>query len=447
MIEAGTLLKLLYLLDKIKNLSTFKKRNKIKISAKHVVFISESSVQELLSGNTNRLKGPRTEPILVWENEIFEFAKQIYRPRFKFGNNYIRWEDTPIWQEKSHDGNLVYKKFTKDLFESELKKHDTVGYDCIKELFGEIDDTFSFLEFLKLSYFEDGCGGGGIIEHYEFKPIFIVALWIENLDEDPIILKNYKGKLYYPNYGFEFRKESWGFGEEERCLLPPVPLKKGESLLIPEILLLGEINDSGTSKPFLQFQRTEEMISFDIYDDPNKFLMFGPSLSIEEVNFEKASLNIHPFNSSRVLRLSKHYLVGSCPYIFAFDGKEHIYIKELFINSYKEEIKVLNYQYFIIAELEDEITYLDEIKLDTFSDESIYHLKDIRLKKGEFICIRCLNNNVNQRLMLSGFYRPVNYLKMANPDDIHNKIKIIENFILSKSGLPSRYCIRKAKLF
>jgi len=237
MIETKTLITLLPILNSIKNLSIFSERKKMKISAKHLVITSESAMQEFLSGDTLRLKGPKTESILLDENEIFKSAKKLYRPSFKWGKSYHKWEDTPVWQENNQKRDLVHRKLNTSLFMKELNSNDPLVFSYISGAFEKIDDSFNFFDYLQIIYYEDDCGGGGIVERYEFKPIFIVALWIENLSEEPIKLNSYKGKLYYPNDGLEFRTDSWGFGEEKENELPNLNLKKGESLLIPELLL------------------------------------------------------------------------------------------------------------------------------------------------------------------------------------------------------------------
>lgn len=433
MIEANTLLGLLDILSAIKNLSLLSKGRKISISAKHLVFISESAVQEFLSGDMSRLRGPRTERIYLFENSIFKFAKQIYRPRFTWGRSYRRWEDIPTIQRGGNRAGLVQRKLDRKSFERELAKHDNLGFSCVKDIFGEIDESLSFSEFLQISYYEDICGGGGIAEHYEFKPIFIVALWVENLDAMPLQLKNYRGKYYYPHHGYEFRKESWGMGENYEDILPPISLQKGESLLIPELLLLGEINDSGTSEPFLIFHKEiGEILKFDVYNDPQKFFIFGRSLSIEEMNFKKEQMNIHAFNSSRILRLSKDYMMGSCPFLFGLTEKGIRYIKEIFINSTTEEIEFVNTKQFLVAELEDEVSYLNDVKLISDSKEPLVIYKDIKLNKGEYIYIKCPDGNAYEKVQLKGSYKPLTDTIKLTPLSVHSKVKLIKKFMLTQ---------------
>jgi hypothetical protein len=432
MIEANTLRSLLDILNGIKNLSVLIKGKKISLSAKHLVFISESAVQEFLSGDMSRLRGPRTQGIYLFENGIFKFAKQIYRPRFMWGRNYSRWDDIPNFKRSGNRGGLVQRELDKRSFERELAKHDSLGFSCVKDIFGEIDKSFSFSEFLQISYYEGSCGGGGIAEHYEFKPIFIVALWIENLDEIPVLLRNYRGKYYYPHQGHEFRKASWGMGENYEDILPPIGLQKGESLLIPEMLLLGEISDSGTSEPFLLFHKEiGEILKFDVYNDPQKFFIFGPSLSIEEVSFKKEQMNIHAFDSSRVLRLSKDYMAGSCPFLFGVTEKGIRYIKEILVNSNTEEIELSNNKQLLIAELEDEVSYFTDVNLISDSKEPLVIYKDIKLNKGEYVYINCPDGYVYKKVQFKGSYKPLSDTTILTPLSIHSKIKLIKYFMLT----------------
>jgi hypothetical protein len=320
----------------------------------------------------------------------------------------------------------------KVLFENELKKNDPLVHRYVKNTFGEVDDEFDFSEFLRINYYEDGCGGTGIIETYEFKPIFIVALWIENLDEEPLKLKNYAGKFYYPHDEFEFRKESWGFGEKIEKELPYLSLKKGESLLIPELFLLGEIKDSGNRKPFLQFfGEMADIFTFDIYSDPNKLIVFGPSISIEKLNFEKETLKIHIFNSSNVLRLSKDFACGSCPLLFGFNGKKFIFIREILTNSFLEEIEFSGFRYLIIAELKDEISYFNEIRLESDFDDPIILYKNINLDEGQYITIEFPKNGNYNKLIIKGFYQTRHEIGKNSPENIYSKIRLINNFNIS----------------
>ena len=77
MIEPITLVELLGWLKSIKNLSVLLEKNRVKISAKHLVIISGSAIQDFLSGDTSRLKGPKTEYIYQDENEILKFVNIV----------------------------------------------------------------------------------------------------------------------------------------------------------------------------------------------------------------------------------------------------------------------------------------------------------------------------------------------------------------------------------
>lgn len=429
MIDANTLISLLPVLLSIKNLSILSRRNKIKASAKHIVITSDNAVQDFLNGDIERLKGPRTESIYFNENEIFKFAKQIYRPSFKWGNSYQKWEETPIWQEGADLGGSAYRKLDKITFENEIKKNDPLVFRYVENTFDEINDEFNFSEFLRINYYEEVCGGYEIDEFYEFKPIFIVALWIENLDEEPLKLKSYEGNFYYPHDDFEFRKESWGFGEKIENELPQLSLKKGESLLVPELLLLGEIKDSGNRKPFLKFYgEMSDIFKFDIYSNPNKLVVFGPSISIEKLNFERESLRIHTFNSSNVLRLSKDFACGSCPFLFGFNGEKFIFIKEILANSFLEEIEFLNFEYLIIAELKDEISYFNEIRLVSDFDEPITLYNNVKLEEGQYILIKFPKNGDYNKLIIKGFYQTRHEIVKNTPEIICSKRRLIDDF-------------------
>jgi len=156
MIETETLITLLPILNSIKNLSIFSERKKIKISAKHLVITSESAMQEFLTGDTLRLKGPKTESILLDENEIFKYAKDLYRPSFKWGKFYKKWEDTPVWEEKNKGEGLVYRKLNASLFLKELNTNDSLVFSYITSAIKKVDSSFNFSDYLKIIYHPPG---------------------------------------------------------------------------------------------------------------------------------------------------------------------------------------------------------------------------------------------------------------------------------------------------
>ncbi len=118
--------------------------------------------------------------------------------------------------------------------------------------------------------------------------------------------------------------------------------------------------------------------------------LFGPSIWPEGLQFYKNGSNlwqgIHEFNLENLYVLDRHWALGSCPHLFFVrDNTEQTeYLGEI-LGGVQNKTCVINFTTasspgkLIIAELEYEKTYLQEISVD-----NKILARDITLSRGEY---------------------------------------------------------------
>ena len=262
--------------------------------------------------------------------------------------------------------------------------------------------------FCKVTYFYEECGGC-VEEIIEFKPIWLVLLWIENISDGSVEIEGYTGKMYYPNSGLEYREyESSSHekneGEDYSRNIPLDVLQKGESILIPEYILLAPIEsyitENNKELKYDEFGPEFGFVyNFTINRTKDKFYLLGPSLRIKEIKLTRKTEKVHEFDVTNMLTVSERFNVGSCPYAIGYKDDEFIYIKDILSKRY-EAINIRNYKYIIIAEIEDEITLLEKVIICNEGSQKTVLTNEI-LKKGNFIVIN--NSERNTRLFLVKF--------------------------------------------
>jgi hypothetical protein len=138
-----------------------------------------------------------------------------------------------------------------------------------------------------------------------------------------------------------------------------------------------------------RFSDQMEQFSFtEIKNEMNDFSVLGQSLIPEEIIYNKDNKlehsGIHELDLKRVYSINRHWMCGSCPHLFYndFNGTS-IYVKELF-SLYPNKMNIEKFiipkgiNRFIIAELEDEKTFIELIKIN---GEIV--VENLTLVKGE----------------------------------------------------------------
>lgn len=406
--------------------------NNSQLSTKHLVIKSTSTIKQFIDNEFIDLyEDLYSRRIFLKENEVFNELSKIIRNNDKI-NNYDSWEETPVSHLKEKSVNMVNLDMDISKLLRLSEKHDLLTYSITKSLLSnEVD--INPKNFCEHKFFFEGCSEC-VREVIEFRPNWHVLLWIENLNDEPVTLHNYNGQIYYPHNRHGIRKDYYGTGEEFEREFPIKTLQKGESVLIPEFILLAPINiDKNVEETKLVYDEIENYYGYNYeYEEnhqKNDFYLVGPSMSIEEININGKNEPIHKFSVNNMLTVSKTFNVGSCPYVLGFKNDKWHYIKDI-LTFGKEKINIEGFKKIIIAEIEDEITHLyNVIAKNKYISKVIIENKI--LKEKDIILLDNLENYIE--LIIDGYY--VSRNKYIDQEDIiyfkyQNIKKLLNNVTL-----------------
>jgi len=375
---------------------------------------------------------------------VYECLKKLFRSSTII-NSYGNWDQVPL-------------KLNKKLIDYERIQCAISNLDELKDLSKKLDpkvttkvieelESKSFSieagDFCERTYSHDPCGGC-IEEIIEFRPLWFVMLWIENLSDNLLKIEEYSGKIYYPNYGLECREISYSYdlGEKYTGMLPLRALGEKESILIPEYIILAPLKLNACELRNLTSHDMNVEFSYDYdllrIDNPRDFLLIGNSFQVDSIKINGKEEKIHKFDPSNMLAVSKRFNVGSCPYLIGFKDGKVPFVKEILIRR-SEEIDIRNYDYVILAEIEEEIAFIETLTIskgDCFKQLA----KNVILKRGNYIRIN--NFEGYEKLFLIGTYLPKISLRKPPPDIVIYKYKNLKQFLTTSAT--SRYAVRYA---
>lgn len=391
---------------------------------KHLVVRDDHVCQELLSGKFETLyKNLRSKRVYLQENEVLRFFRGVFRTHTRV-TEYATWADTPV--ARLHDG--ISQKLDRVLTIEELRELTRVIDPLVThEILASASELgrVSPSDFCHVTYFYDGCGETGVAEITTLRPLWLVLLWVENVSNEPRTLRGYSGLLYSPSDGLGYRDLSQPEREPYSSRLPFDLLQSGESLLIPERILLAPLKaPSSTEGQDLHIERFEDfglLCSLERQHELQGFDQIGPSLRITHVRLKMFTSGVHRFDLSNVLTLSAQFYVGSCPVLCAYRNGGLIYLKDLIVEG-PETVDIRGQDHLVIAEILDETTVLSAVTLsDPDSTKSV--AKDLVLQQGEFILISNLREF--SHLHIEGRYFPT-----RTPTDpkavLPHKLEILE---------------------
>ena len=355
---------------------------------------------------------------LLANNDIGQFiaemlASHVEGPMRFFGDNFNSIE--------------AYRKERPDANCSRTDYEGYAYFDCVRKCtdqefnsrIGSIDRFNKFLmdmgattDELCVAVADNGeCGDGTVSEEYLTRPPWVVFLALTNITPKPIAIEQIVGQRDLSN---KFRllgteKVSWNIS------MPKCEISKNQSVLIPLSLLLGPIQEAGESqvsiKPLADLGEFSEVMNLTNFPEngASSLRVVGPSF-MPQIISSKASdsqenQKIHSLDMASVYTIDRVWRCGSCPHLFVItdSGALH-YVGELLAKGQgvpvSESIRLpADTSRLLIAELEDEISYLSEISLDG-------HIvaRDVELSKGDSLE---LDAEGAKMLSLTGAYFPL----------------------------------------
>ena len=257
--------------------------------------------------------------------------------------------------------------------------------------------------------YEAGCEGIEWQEEYLLRDLWCVFLSVENVSENSLSLKSLDCEISKVDGFSDFNIPS----TSDCIALPAAPIKPGKSVLIPLAVALPpvspiDIQRYSTDPDFPTGEYYQALSHCSINeDDIEDILVYGGIIRPRKIIFDKKgrSFNhsVHTLNLSDFYEIDMHWGCGSCPHLFFVDSEKR-YIRELLAlceNRVGEDSFVIpdGVKKIVIAELEDEITKIEALKIDGKT-----HLSNLELKKGEELEI---NVSYGQKIEVTGKYLPL----------------------------------------
>lgn len=261
--------------------------------------------------------------------------------------------------------------------------------------------------------FNDGCGGVECHEQFVLRPLACLFLAVENRSSEAVRIDRFAGRQNldaesYTSFGGQVM-EPFELPLSRTSILP------GEHLLVPMAVVLLPFNmpeyvvlhkeessdkpGSWTTKTHLSIEK-DRLVGF-------MYSSLGPVVLPRTIGCENSNdeTELHEFDFSRVYRLDKGWACGSCPHLFIFD-EDWAFKSSLFEHSqgrsvFNEVAISGGIQRIAIAELEEEISWIDEIVYD-----GDIIARDVTLKKDQVIFVDVPEGIGTKHLLFKGGYRP-----------------------------------------
>lgn len=381
-----------------------KKDNKPIISIKHLIVKSDFVINQIIKNKFVKLyEELHSKRIYLYKNEIFGNLEKMFRDHI-IENNYESWEKTPVKDIRDKNSDIFEKEIGLIELKDLIKKHDPIITNNILTAIEKDGKQINPDNFCKVKYIYDPCGDS-ISESIQFKPIWLVMLWIENISDKPVKIESYNGEIYYPHNGLEYRPFKRYEGEDYKKDVPAGILQKGECIFIPEYILLAPLENYLDEEEIeIKCDDFKKYYGF-IYNLTNiktkdDFYLIGASLNINHIKVESRFEEIHELKLENMLTISEFFNVGSCPCIIGCKSRKFYFIKNILIENI-EQINIRDFEYLIIAELENETAFLKRVIIsnEVFQKEL---LRNKILQKGGFILIN--NTKHNTKLIIEGEY-------------------------------------------
>lgn len=260
--------------------------------------------------------------------------------------------------------------------------------------------------------YEAGCEGIEFQEEYLLRAIWGVFLAVENVSDAPITLSHLEAK-YSDQAGFR------SFGESAtkavQVELPQAPLSPGMTAIIPVTVLIpplhplgAEVTSTDSPDGAADYFRA---VSYCLMEPRHaeECLTYGGVVQPCSLSYRKSAReliqNIHSFDLTNFYEIDMHWGCGSCPHLFFLfqDNQQLQYNRELLRSCEGRQGSDVftvpaGVTEFIIAELEDEVTFLRRITINGKAT-----LKDVALEKGDDLRISVFPGDVVE---LMGQYQP-----------------------------------------
>jgi hypothetical protein len=394
------------------------------VIGKHFEFLSEiaqSNFQRFPVANSLLLRTPS----LNFLGNVVNSHKNGYRyggvpgDVFTTREEYLEAHADSDIRPTSSEGGFVYFSFERTPSVDEITTR-VASEDGVTRLLLEAGIPVRLLTRAVAS--EDGCGGG-FPESYRTRPFWGVFLVITNASDQHLRLHALGGETYGSGT-HDFHPMHTVPGTVEISVpLPEAPIAPGASVIIPVATVLGPLDHIPVQAWYSEGSTLGQAYSQSFahvttYEERTlASFTWGPTLLPKRVEYIYDGFiqheSVHDLNLENVYEIDRHWAMGSCPHAFAIDsaGKAR-YLGEVVARGCNlvvtDTILVPDSsEMIVIAELEDEVTYLREIR-----SGSDLLASNVRLTKGMSLVLR----PTTRVITVQGSYSPLGSEEPAKPD-------------------------------
>lgn len=418
-----------------------------KLLCRYFVCENYENLIEISCGDLSKF--PIDNPLLV-NNKLLTSLKQIiathpesYRHANAWGESFSNKESYLNKHPEAHvtndsDGMYSYFQAVRTPSSEELEK--IRHQDGILNLMMEEGIPIKHITSIVAGY-GDGCGEDIFQEEYIFRQVWCVFLAITNISDRPFVLVSLEGKDSIKQGFSKFSVFDKGF---DIINLPNAPIMPNESAIVPIAIILPPLyalkrdeysstSNGGDLGEQLQVVTHESIIPNNIED----FLTYGGQINTKSIRYKLDgnvhSQDIHPFDLTNMYSIDRNWQMGSCPHLFYVNDTAS-YVRELLAlceSCIGEDVFVVpnNVDSIIIAEIEDETTEINSIKID-----GEICAQDIVLRNSEFIEIQVLAGSIVQVI---GQYLPCGIANKNLPQGIKRN-DLVSKFLNDYSKRPNK---------
>lgn len=406
--------------------------------------------KEICEEDLSRL--PVERPILS-QNEIHSFHLSIIRAR---GKGY---RPNRIWG-KSYASKSDYLTVHPEATEVQKDRtpypyFDTVRIPSNKELYERIaeDDGLTRLlleadvkaaDLSRVVAYWDECGQPCFQEEYLLRPLWVVYLAASNISGGHLSVESLKCTIDNTQ-SIDFRP----FNNTSRAnsasrVMPSVRIEPNATVVIPVATILappqalpGKIWSTRTSDLDTAGHWQEvSHLGFDP-NDLELLQLIGPAIwpisFVVEVSGLESMQDIHKLNLSNLYTIDRFWAIGSCPHLFFRRCQSNLleYYGEILSGGIggltQTSIEIpKEVTHLIIAELENETTFIDKLLIN-----NITVLSKAKLLKDDVVKVRVKHG---QNALVKGYYTPEHSMSAFFIDPCQ-KNDIISRFMATRPSL------------
>jgi hypothetical protein len=353
------------------------------LSAKFLITGEFGFIKEI---SENDLSNFPFENPLLFENNVLRFMRSLIGNQ-TFRNKEIehfidiskeeysiQYPDAEVLPSEEDEYQFFYHKRIPE--QDELKsntKEDNISQFLVNN--GISAERISEI----LTCYEGECAGEGRFEElYHLRPLYAQFLVIKNISNYAIRLKGinsifhdgilYKSSIANENYSTQ---------------LPEFIIEPSQNLIIPIGLFLSDFQElqgfKGNLVTSTYVPEQVQYLEFGSIKDQQEIEFIGPRLVPRTISYKlndnDLSTTIHDFSFENVYWVNRHWMCGSCPHLFFVKNGELKYQGEILnikpnqIQKKKILIPSLVAE-LIIAELEQEITFINYVKINGIEKDS-----------------------------------------------------------------------------